>query len=334
MIIVKSLTFGGPEIENQIHPQNAKRSMLSALCVLTGLTRRFSRSWHRTLSTHHDPDPSPKNQDHVRVDPHLWASSTSFNAEEVEKFRAMAHSWWDPRGPCQPLHSMNALRVSLVRQGLFQTGIIPEDRAQTGQDLTGLRILDIGCGGGILSEPLARLGAQVTGLDAAEENIKIAQEHADQDAEIRERLTYEAVTAEEFCRRNPEMQFDAVVASEVIEHVDQQPLFVKTCSQLVRERGSLFFTTLNRTQESYMAGIVAAEYVLRLLPRGTHDWHKFVQPEELETWLEAVGCRTCSVQGMVYLPGLNSWHWIPVNRVNYALHAVKESSTKSDGGQP
>ncbi|TRY62804.1 hypothetical protein TCAL_07962 [Tigriopus californicus] len=305
--------------------------MLTTVCVLSALARRFPRPWARNLSTRDDASPSSTtpNEDKFKFDPHLWSTSTSFNADEVDKFRAMAQSWWDPQGPCQPLHSMNTLRVSLVRQGLLQTGLIPEDQAQTGRDLTGLRILDVGCGGGLLSEPLARLGATVTGLDAAEENIRIAQEHAHQDEAIRERLTYEACTAEDFCQRNPEVQFDAVVASEVIEHVDQQPLFVHTCSQLVRERGSLFFTTLNRTQESYLAGIVAAEYVLRLLPRGTHDWQKFVQPEELEGWLNAAGCRTRSVQGMVYMPVFNTWHWIPVNRVNYALHAVKEPALTS-----
>ena len=189
--------------------------------------------------------------------------------------------------------------------------------------MTGLKILDVGCGGGLLSEPLARLGAEVTALDAAEENINVAQAHADLDPEIRPRMTFQASTIEEFIKSNPEVKFDAVVASEVIEHVDNQAEFVKDCSKVLASGGSFFLTTLNRNKQSYMAGIVAAEYILGLLPQGTHDWNKFVTPEELQEMLKDAGCETRLVHGMFYWPGFNKWTWVEQTSVNYAIHAVK-----------
>ena len=245
---------------------------------------------------------------------------STLNESEVEKFRALAKTWWDPNGLCKPLHSLNPLRVSLVRDGLVHTGRISTEESP--KPLVGVRILDVGCGGGILSESLARLGASVVGLDAAEENIEIANAHAKEDAEIKSNLCYICSTVEDFAKESKE-PFDAVIASEVIEHVENQHLFVKTCASLVQPNGSVFFTTLNRNRSSYLAGIIAAEHILGLLPVGTHDWNKFVKPEELDDWLKKSGCQTRLVHGMFYFPIFNKWTWIPQATVNYATHAVK-----------
>ena len=244
--------------------------------------------------------------------------------EEVDKFRSLAGDWWDPEGPCRPLHSLNTLRVPLVRDGLARAGRISHQTAHDSpRPLDGVSILDVGCGGGVLAEALARLGANVTGLDAAEENVAAARQHADLDPAVAGRLSYEAGSVEDLAA-SKRSSFDAVVASEVLEHVDDQDLFVKSCADLVPSGGSLFFTTLNRNRPSYLAGVVAAECLLGLLPVGTHDWHKFVKPEELDAMLSAVGCQTRVIHGMFYWPLHDQWTWIPQATVNYALHAVKK----------
>ena len=169
---------------------------------------------------------------------------------------------------------MNGVRVPFVTEGLTKMGLTKNHN----KPLEGLRIVDIGCGGGILSEALARLGASVTGLDPCLPNIEIAKAHAAKDSQLVNNLTYIPLTAEEFLEQNQGPSFDAVVASEVIEHVDNPQQFVDTCSKLVVDDGSVFFTTINRTTKSWLGAIVAAEYVLHLLPTGTHDWDKFITP--------------------------------------------------------
>ena len=163
-----------------------------------------------------------------------------------------------------------------------------------------------------------------SGLDPADSNIKVAQSHANLDPSIAERITYMNITAEEYLERHLESPFDAAVASEVIEHVDNPQEFVSTCSQLVTNDGSLFFTTINRNTKSWLGAIIAAEDILGLLPKGTHDWNKFITPNELSKMIEDVdGCNVRSIHGMFYVPGLNKWSWFPDSSVNYALHAIK-----------
>merc|ERR1712018_909803 len=216
---------------------------------------------------------------------------------------------------------MNGVRVPFVCDNLLKA----QGRTVT-DDLTlsNYKIIDIGCGGGILSESLARLGASVTGLDPCVPNIEAAKAHAAKDSQILANITYIPMTAEEFLEQNKDgPAFDAVVASEVIEHVDNPQQFVNTCSKLVNEDGSLFFTTIDRTTKSWLGAIVAAEYILKLLPSGTHDWNKFIRPQELTEMIENSGCNVRSVQGMFYIPGVNKWTWFPDSSVNYALHAIK-----------
>jgi len=247
----------------------------------------------------------------------------NIDREEVLRFQKLSQEWWDPNGPLKSLVSMNRLRVPFIRDGVLSTEVGEKlPNRSPGKPLTGLKILDVGCGGGLLCEPLARLGASVTGIDPVEESVRVALTHALRDPDFGENLTYSCTTVEALY---PEMaeQFDAVVASEVIEHVPDPMQFAESCVQLVKPGGSFFVTTINKTQLSWMLAIVAAENVLGLLPRGTHEWEKFVSPEELSKMVERAGCRVKKVHGLWYTPYLDKWEWQESTSVNYALHAVK-----------
>jgi 2-polyprenyl-6-hydroxyphenyl methylase/3-demethylubiquinone-9 3-methyltransferase len=228
----------------------------------------------------------------------------------------MAATWWDPRGPMAPLHKLNPVRLAYIR-----------DRAaeQFGRDpkllgcLKGLRMLDIGCGAGILSEPLARLGAEMVGIDPAAENIDIARAHA---AEAGVRVDYRATTAEAVAEAGE--RFDVVLAMEVVEHVVDVPAFVATCAAMVKPGGLLVMATLNRTLKSFALAIVGAEYVLRWVPRGTHQWDKFVKPEELETAIEATSLRVIGERGVIYNPLADRWQLSSDMDVNYMLAAARD----------
>ncbi|XP_029843098.2 ubiquinone biosynthesis O-methyltransferase, mitochondrial isoform X1 [Ixodes scapularis] len=247
--------------------------------------------------------------------------STVFE-ENRRKFDALNHQWWDPEGELFPLSRMNAIRVPLIRDGLLQAGRRAEKAPKSvSKPLAGLRILDVGCGGGLLSEPLARLGATVTGIDPTPGCIEVARAHADGDLEIRDSVVYEAVEAEELVRRC--VKFDAVVASEVVDHVQNYRDFVKCCVALTEDGGSLFFTTINRTLLSYLIVKIAAEYIFRIVPAGLHDWNMFVPPEELEEVLETNGCHVRLIHGSFFNPLTQTWSWLKSTDLTYALHAVK-----------
>jgi 2-polyprenyl-6-hydroxyphenyl methylase/3-demethylubiquinone-9 3-methyltransferase len=241
---------------------------------------------------------------------------SSVDPREVERFARMAAKWWDPRGPMAPLHKLNPLRVGYIR-----------DRAaeQFGRDakligcLKGLRILDIGCGAGILSEPLSRLGAEVVGIDPAAENIETARLHA---GENDLSVDYRATTAESLAEAGE--RFEVVLAMEVVEHVVDVPAFVATCASMVKPGGLLVMATLNRTLKSFALAIVGAEYVLRWLPRGTHQWNKFVKPEELETAIEDADLRVIGERGVIYNPLADRWQLSSDMDVNYMLAAARD----------
>lgn len=245
---------------------------------------------------------------------------TTIDSEEVFKFNELCDEFWDMNGPFQALHTMNKLRVPLIKNALsHDKNNNSKSNSKPLQDKT---ILDIGCGGGILSEPLSRLGATVTGIDASEGAISVAKFHAKHDPDIGSRLNYECITAEELLKESP--NFDAVVASEVIEHVNDQELFIKTCSQLTKPGGSLILTTINRTSRSGLLAIIGAEYILGVVERGTHDWNKFVPDDELAS-LVISNCFTVDIiQGMCYNPFNRVWSNISDTSVNYALVAHKE----------
>jgi len=250
-------------------------------------------------------------------------ANSTLNQNEVDKFTAMSRDWWNPHGVCKPLHSMNRLRVPLVRDCLVNSGISNVHLAHTDTPLRGLKILDVGCGAGILSEALARIGAEVTAIDACPENIEVAKAHAELDESLSDNLKYICTTVEEYVD-TVEDEYDAIVASEVIEHVNNPDTFVRKCTEVLKTDGSFFVTTINRSSRSWLLAIVGAEYVLGLLPKGTHDWDKFLKPNEVSDMLNSAGCQTRLVHGMLYLPVVNKWSWIPDNSVNYALHAVKK----------
>ena len=245
---------------------------------------------------------------------------STLNVEELKKFEAIAAEWWSLNGPAKGLHSMNGVRVPFVCDNLLKA------QGRTVLDdlpLKNTKIVDVGCGGGILSEALARLGASVVGLDPCEANIQAAKLHAESDPSLAERLVYLPMTAEDYLSQHSNEPFDAVVASEVIEHVDNPKEFVDVCSKLVPVGGSLFFTTINRTTKSWLGAILIAENVLGLLPKGTHEWKKFITTEELSKMIEDSGGSVRLLHGMFYIPGLNKWTWFPDTSVNYALHAIK-----------
>ncbi|XP_061225853.1 ubiquinone biosynthesis O-methyltransferase, mitochondrial isoform X2 [Neopsephotus bourkii] len=194
-----------------------------------------------------------------------------------------------------------------------------------GSPLSGVKILDVGCGGGLLSEPLGRLGASVTGIDPLEDNIRTADQHKSFDPVLAQRIQYKSSSLEEIVEESMET-FDVIVASEVVEHVADLEMFIKCCSQVLKPEGSLFITTVNRTQLSYVLGIVVAEKILGIVPEGTHEWEKFVPPEDLERLLESNGFSVKTVNGMFYNPLWGSWSWTESTSINYAMHAVKSGA--------
>ncbi|XP_068999506.1 ubiquinone biosynthesis O-methyltransferase, mitochondrial [Embiotoca jacksoni] len=261
------------------------------------------------------------------------ASQSTVDPDEVRRFQSLAGKWWDEQGEFAALHAMNDLRVPFIRDNLLNV-----HRARhPGKPLAGLRILDVGCGGGLLTEPLGRLGANMLGVDPVEDSIGTAQLHCSYDPDLRDRVSYRTVTLEELSAEGegePGGQraalFDAVVASEVVEHLADLETFAFCCSHVLKPGGSLFITTINKTNLSYALGIIVAEQLLHIVPSGTHDWEKFISPEELERLLESNGFSVQSVQGMLYNPVSGAWSWTNSTAINYALHAVKLREQSED----
>lgn len=236
----------------------------------------------------------------------------------------LCNKWWDVNGELRVLHSLNPLRVQFVRDGLANTGVQAENPCSP---LEGIKVLDVGCGGGLFSEPLARIGADVTGIDASLELIATAKEHATLDPSLDGKLNYVQTVIEDFSVDNREA-FNAVVASEIIEHVNDKDLFVKCCVDTLKPGGSIFVTTFNKTLNSWIAGIIAAEHILKLIPKGTHDWNKFITPAEMQSLLEKHGCKTQLIHGIGYNPLKNECFWMNSTQINYGLHAVKRKEQK------
>ena len=242
--------------------------------------------------------------------------STTIDAAEVAKFEAMAAEWWDPKGKFKTLHQMNPCRLHYITSQIS---------AEFDRNLTqphpfaGLRILDIGCGGGLLSEPMARLGATVVGADAAERNIPVAQLHAEQSGLT---IDYRNTTAEALAEAGE--QFDIVLNMEVVEHVADPLAYLTACQHLLKPGGLMICSTLNRNAKSFAMAIVGAEWVMRWLPKGTHDWQKFITPEELYDLIRRSGLTPVDRKGMVFNPV--SWSWSLSDRdlsVNYVTASVK-----------
>jgi 2-polyprenyl-6-hydroxyphenyl methylase / 3-demethylubiquinone-9 3-methyltransferase len=238
-------------------------------------------------------------------------SAASVIDEEVARFDALAADWWDPAGPMAPLHRINPLRIGWLRDT-----IAAHFRRSGDGPLEGLEMLDIGCGAGLLAEPLSRLGASVTGLDPAAASIEIARAHA---AATGAELTYRTGTVEDLAGEGA--KFDVVLAMEVVEHVNDVAAFVASAASLVRPGGLIVLSTLNRTLRSFALAIVGAEYVLRWLPPGTHRWEQFVTPDELAAALRAAGLRVERRRGMVFDPLRREWKLSADMAVNYFMTA-------------
>ena len=235
---------------------------------------------------------------------------------EIARFDAWSATWWNPQGPMRPLHVTNALRLGWVREAArrhFKRNSL--GAASNVDDLAGLRVLDVGCGGGLMAEPLAHSGAQVLGIDASAGNVGAAQRHAALDASLGDRLHYRV--GELSTALAPEERFDLVLALEVVEHVDDVPRFLAQVAGRVAPGGLLIASTLNRTARSWLLAIVGAEYLLRVLPIGTHHWRQFVTPDELEAAAVQAGLQPLQRLGMRYLPVLHRARWTPDTSVNY-----------------
>ena len=235
---------------------------------------------------------------------------------EIAKFEAMAAEWWDPNGKFRPLHMMNPVRLDYITRQIA---------AEFGRDLTaerpfeGLRLLDIGCGGGLLSEPMARLGADVVGADAAERNIAVARVHAEQSGLT---IDYRHTSAEALAAAGE--QFDVVLNMEVVEHVADPQAYLTACHDLLKSGGLMLCSTINRNPKSFAMAIVGAEYIMRWLPKGTHEWSKFITPDELFKMIEIAGLRPVDRKGYVFNP--ISWVWLISDRdlsVNYVTASIR-----------
>ena len=246
----------------------------------------------------------------------MQASQTSVDPAEIAKFQAMATEWWDPNGKFKPLHMLNPCRLDYITEQIAEE--FDRDLASEAPFLD-LRILDIGCGGGLLCEPMARLGATVVGVDAAERNIPVATTHAEQSGLT---ITYRHDTAEALVDEGAE--FDVVLNMEVVEHVEGPLEYLTACQRLLKSGGIMICSTINRNAKSFAMAIVGAEYIMRWLPKGTHDWSKFITPDELFTLIENAGLDPVDRKGFVFNP--ISWQWRLSDRdlsVNYVTTSIK-----------
>ncbi len=235
---------------------------------------------------------------------------TTINKAEIQKFSNLAEEWWDVNGKFKPLHMFNPIRIEYI---LEKIKVYYNIKKKEEKLLDGLKILDIGCGGGLISEPMARLGGSVTGIDASEKNIKIAKIHAKKNnLEIK----YINKSPEQM---NEKENFDIILNLEVIEHVENVELYIKSCKRLLKTNGLMFTATLNKTFESYIKAIIGAEYILRWLPIGTHDWNKFIRPEELEKQLSQENFKTVNIEGLSFNPFFKKWKRSNDLSVNYIV---------------
>jgi 2-polyprenyl-6-hydroxyphenyl methylase / 3-demethylubiquinone-9 3-methyltransferase len=260
------------------------------------------------------PEPNPRSQS-KRSTAERSTGSDSVDREEISRFDRIADDWWNPRGSMRPLHELNPVRLEFIRERATR---IFGDGANRAKPLFGLKVLDIGCGGGLLCEPLTRMGATVTGIDPGAQSIAAARRHAER---MRLSIDYRASTVEAIAAGAE--RFDIVVASEVIEHVADTASFVKAAAACLAPGGLFLGSTINRTRRAYAFAILGAEMILRLLPRGTHDWEKFVTPEEFRSLLEGEGLTNAETAGMIFNPLTGRWRLGADTAINYWIAAEK-----------
>jgi 2-polyprenyl-6-hydroxyphenyl methylase/3-demethylubiquinone-9 3-methyltransferase len=240
--------------------------------------------------------------------------STTINKEEIQKFSRLADEWWDVNGKFKPLHMFNPIRIEYITDNIKKHFKIKKVESNF---LEGLNILDIGCGGGLISEPMARLGGIVTGIDASEKNINVANLHSKKSGL---KINYLNTSPENL---NNFEKYDVILNLEIVEHVDNVNLYIKSCYKLLKKGGLMFTATLNRSFLSYIKAIIGAEYILRWLPIGTHDWNKFIKPEELEKYLSKEKFSTMDIKGLNFNPFIKKWKKSENLSVNYIICSVK-----------
>ena len=239
--------------------------------------------------------------------------TNTINKEEIEKFSKIAEEWWDPTGKFKPLHKFNPIRISYIKENIINTFKLSNQE----KPLKNLKILDIGCGGGLLSEPMCRLGADVTGIDASEKNIKVAKLHAKKN---NLNIKYLSTSPENF---KTDTKFDVILNMEIIEHVENINLFLESCSSLLRKKGIMFVATINKTLKSYLFAIIGAEYILRWLPIGTHEWEKFVNPNDLINISKKYNLNLENLDGMKFNLIKDEWYLSSDKSINYIGKFIK-----------
>ncbi len=239
--------------------------------------------------------------------------TNTINKKEIEKFSKIAEEWWDPTGKFKPLHKFNPVRISYIRENISKTF----DIKNNDKILKGIKILDIGCGGGLLSEPMARLGAEVVGIDASDKNINVAKLHAKKN---NLKIDYFCTSPENF---KTDKKFDVILNMEIIEHVEDVSFFLKSCSRLLKKDGLMFVATLNKTLKSYLFAIIGAEYILRWLPIGTHEWEKFIKPEDLIDITKKCDLTLDDLKGVKFNIISDEWKMSSDKSVNYIAKFIK-----------
>ena len=240
--------------------------------------------------------------------------NNTINKKEIEKFTKIAEEWWNPHGKFKPLHKFNPIRISYIKESIINAFKLK----QKVKPLEKIKILDIGCGGGLLSEPMSRLGAEVTGIDASSKNIEIAKYHARKN---NLNVKYLCASPE---RLNTTTKFDVILNMEIVEHVEDVDFFLQSCSKLLKKNGIMFVATLNKTLKSYFFAIIGAEYILRWLPIGTHEWDKFVKPNDLVSILKKYGLKLDSLDGMKFNLFKDEWKISSDKSINYIGRFIKD----------
>ena len=238
---------------------------------------------------------------------------TTVNKKEIEKFSKMAEEWWDVEGKFKPLHKFNPIRIKYIKESVIENFKLQNNEKLP---LNGINLLDIGCGGGLLSEPMCRLGATVTGIDASAKNIEIAKIHAKKN---NLNINYVCTSPEKIQKE----KFDVILNMEIVEHVENVDLFLNSSSSLLKKDGLMFVATINKTLKSYLFAIVGAEYILRWLPIGTHEWEKFIKPDDLKNILSKFNMKMIKTDGVKFNPILDKWNLSKDTSINYISKFIK-----------
>lgn len=269
----------------------------------------------------------------VRSSTRSSSTATSLDAgtqKEVRHHENHASEWWNQNGTMGALHALNEIRVPFIRDGIVSRGTVKPGYVNTTKVLLGQNILEVGCGGGLLTEQLARLGAQVTGIDLGEKLIEAARDHLKcSSPELASKVMYKMEPVDQHAKANCE-SYDAVIVSEVLEHVDDKVALLEASVRTLKPGGSIFITTLNKTIPSWFGGVILSEYVLNLVPKGTHHWDKMISPLDVQRILDTMNCQTVLVNGSTYDFWNNTWRWINNTQMCYALQAVKQPLSESN----